>query len=403
MLTAKIESEKVQQRLVQQIKAIEVNEDFIAEVDAKIGLLAHTKIASDEIAKIKRQVHAGFAGLSRKNTILKDSGSSISLNRYARAKLERYQELFFILQTQPQYLARLFRTVREHGASEAEYKKLESLTMSTFAFAQKRREEYFLLKVLARSIKEEVDGCSSLQDFMRGKFFFTKLLIVFIRAPKERKYIQQVLAPMIKTQIVENEQLNLECDPAEIYQSVLNDEELRLGKKNQRNPKLTREEAIREDDVRRIFITHLQDIRDLVDHLLSSLKDKVQRMPFGTRYVAQQMFEILRARFPREDPRQLLQVVGHWIWKVYLKPALADPEGFGLVDCSLDEIHRRNIALFSKVMGQIAKGQFFDQENVYLQPLNRYLEEFAFREMENLWTSSEHNQVTTVGYTDHFQ
>lgn len=387
------ESEKVQQSVIQQIKKVEEVEDFIAEIDVKIGLLAHTKIHSDEIAKIKRQVNANFAGLTRKSTTIRDPGASVNLNRELRAKIEKYQELFSLLQTQPQYLARLFRRFRENGATEVEYKKLESLVLGTFAFAQKRREEFFLLKLLTRSLKEDVDACSSMQDFIRANFFFSKLFSLYTRVPRDRKYIQQVLRPAIKTQLIENEQLDLESDPLQIYKEILNNEYLRTAKCS-RDPNLPREEAIRQEDVRRIFVSHLQDIRDLVDLVLVTMKEKVQSMPYGTRYTAQQMFKCLRARYPREHDVDILSAVGQWLWKTYFKPALVDPEGYGIIDTGLDEIHRRNIAMLTNVLNQIASGRLFDQENVYLQPLNRYLEEHAMPEMESVWTTGKGNDLT---------
>lgn len=356
--------------------------------------MAHTKIQSDETAKLKRQLNANFAGLSRKSTSARDTGASVNLNRDSRAKIEKYQELFSLLQTQPQYLARLFRRFRENGATEVEFKRLESLVLSTFAFAQKRREEFYLLKLLTRSLKEDVDACPSMQDFVRGNFIFSKIFALYTRVPRDRKYIQQVLRATIKTQLVDNEQIDLESDPSQIYKTILDNEYLRTGRYS-RDQNLPREAAIREEDVRRIFVSHLQDIRDLVDNILVTMKEKVNSMPYGTRYMAQQMFELLQHRFPREHEADILSVVGQWLWKTYFKPALIDPEGYGLVDTGLDEMHRRNISTLASVLNQIASGRLFDQENVYLQPLNRYLEEHAMPELENVWSSGEDNIVPT--------
>lgn len=363
-------------------------EQWIAELDAKIGLLAHNKIARDEIVKIQKHPGLQPGNMMARSPSLRDSFNLKSLNKSTRAKLELYQDLFLMLQTQPRYLARLFRKIREQGALDDDHKRLEMLVMSMFGFAQRRREEYFLLKLLVQSIREEVDTCVTLQDFVRGNFFFVKLFGMYTRVPRDRKFIRDLMGPLIKTQIIENEHLDLESDPLQIYRSSLNDEELRTGQRSSRNPDVSREQAIRDPQTREAFIHHLQDLRDIVDQFLLSLEEAVQRTPYGTRYLAQQMFEALCLKFPHEDRQVLLQCVGNWLWKTYFKPSVSDPETSGVVDRALDPFHKRNIGEFSKVIGQVAAGKVFGGDNVYLQPLNSYITE-AMGRLEEVWVQRE--------------
>ena len=144
------ESEKLRKMIVQRVQANEQTEEYITELDAKIGMLAKTKITTDDAASNR-------ATLVNRRGIARDTLNLKSLNKSSRAKLELYQELFFILQTQPLYLARLFKKTREQGAANEEYKQLEALVMRVFLFAQNHREEFFLLKLIAMSIKQEVD------------------------------------------------------------------------------------------------------------------------------------------------------------------------------------------------------------------------------------------------------
>jgi len=374
-----VESEKLRKAVVQCVSENELTEQYITELDAKIGLLAHNKIARDEFARFQKHQTLG-----RSSSTTRDSTNLKSLNKSSRAKLELYQELFFILQTQSQYLARLFRKVRETGPIDDEHRRLENLVMSMFGFAQKQREEYYLLKLLVRTVKEEIDGCASITEFLRSNFFFIKLFGTYTKVPRDRKYIRQILVPLIKEQIIENERLDLESDPLQIYRSALNDEELRTGRRSERRPDISREEAIKDPQTREAFIHHLQDLRDIVDQFFILLEDSISKAPFGTRYFAQQMFEVLCAKYPREDRQALLRVVGNWLWKFYFKPAVVEPEIFGVVDRGLDNMHKRNITEFAKVVSQVAVGKAFGSENVYLQPLNSYVSE-AMARLEDIW------------------
>jgi len=370
--------------VVNKVSSNERFEQWIQELDAKIGLVLQNKNTRDEIVKIQKHPGLQPGNLMSRSPSIRDSFNLKSLNKSTRAKLELYQDLFLMLQTQPRYLARLFRKIREQGPGDEEHKRLEMLVMSTFGFAQRRREEYYLLKLLVQSIKEEVDACITLQDFIRGSFFFGKLFGKYTRVPRDRKFIRELLAPVLRTQIIENEHLDLESDPLQIYRSLLNDEELRTGQRGTRDPDIPREQAIRDPQTREAFIHHLQDLRDIVDQFLLCLEEAVQRTPYGTRYIAQQMFEALCLKFPREDRQLLLQCVGNWLWKAYFKPAVTDPETSGVVDRALDPFHKRNVGEFSKVISQVAAGKVFGGDNVYLQPLNSYVTE-AMGRLEEVW------------------
>ncbi|KAB8343131.1 hypothetical protein FH972_022724 [Carpinus fangiana] len=378
-----VESEKLRKAVGQRVRENEQTQQFIDELDAKIGLLAHNKIARDEFAKMQK--HTGGSSLAIARTMSsRESFNLKALNKTSRAKLELYQELFFLLQTQPRFFARLFRRTREQGATDIEYKRLEMLVSSTFGYTQRRREEFFLLRLMSEAVFEEVDGCKSIAEFARGSFFFTRQFTSYTRAPRDRKYIREIVGSLVKTQIIDNMHLDLETDPLTIYRMAINNEELSTGRRSARDKDVPREQAIRDPQTRDAFIRHLQDLRDIVDCFLLSLEEALPRMPYGTRYVAQQMFVILCEKFPREDQQAILHVVGSWVWKTYIRPTFADPEHFGIVDRQLDAQQRRNLNEFLKVMGQVASGRVFGQENVYLQPLNSYMGE-AIARVEDVW------------------
>lgn len=362
-------------------------EQYIDQLDIKIALLVKNKITLDEVVKHQRHF-GGHVGnlLTNKELASKDPFDLRALNKNSRKKLEHYQEFFFILQTQPQYLARLFKKLREQGIAEKESKRVELLIMGVFGFAQKRREEYYLLKLIARSIREEVDICGSVQDYLRGNFFWSKVLANYVRTPRDRKFLRDLLGPLIKEYIMENEALDLESDPLQIYRSAINNEELRTGQRSRRMPDVPREEAIRDPETRETFIRHLQDLRDIADQFFASMEDSLHKMPYGMRFVSKQQFEALCAKFPHEDQQYILQIVGHWLWKTYLQPALVQPETWGVIDRGLSPLQKRNLGEVSKVVGQVAAGRQFGGDNVYLQPLNSYITE-AIGRLEEIWTN----------------
>ena len=211
--------------------------------------------------------------------------------------------------------------------------------------------------------------------------------------------MRDVLGPIVKESIIDNPELDLESDPMQIYLSAIEDEELRTGQRSQRSPDIPREAAIRDPETKRNFITHLQDLRDIADQFFLCLEEQLHKMPFGVRYIAQQMYEALVHRFHQDERGHILQIVGHWVWKSYLQPALTEPEKFGVVDRGLSQEHKRSIGEVSKVVGQVAAGRLFGGENVFLQPLNSYVGE-SIERLGDIWgrrkSSNSHRICDTI-------
>lgn len=385
-----IEFERLRKVVVQQVRQNEMAEQYISQLDIKIALLVKNKITLDEV--VKHQKHfGGHIGNLLPNTEIssKDPFDLKALNKTSRRKLEQYQVFFFLLQTQSQYLARLFRRLRELNTPEKEYERVRHLMMGLFGYSQKRREEYYLIRLLARSAKEEIESFGSLSEYIRCNSFWNKLFMSYVKSPRDRKFMRDVLGPVVREHVVENPELDLESDPIQIYRSSINNEELSTGRRSRRQPDIPREEAIKDPETRATFIQHLQDLRDIGDQFFSIFEELLYRMPFGIRYIAQQMYESLIARFPGEDPGFILQTVGHWVWRNYFQPAVIEPERHGVIDRGLTQGQKRNLSEIAKVVTQVVSGRLFGAENVYLQPLNSYIGD-SIQRLGRIWGSSEY-------------
>ena len=386
-----IEFERLRKLVVQHVRQNELADQYITQLDIKIALLVKNKITLDEVVKHQRHF-GGQVGTLLPNSDIssKDPYDLKALNKNSRKKLEHYQDLFFLLQTQPQYLARLFGRLRDNATSEKECERVKHVVMGLFGYAQKRREEYYLVKLIVRSIKEEVDSSMSLQDYIRGNSFCNKLFTGYVKSPRDRKFLRDAMGALVKEHIIDNPQLDLESDPLQIYLSAINNEELRTGQRSHRDPNVPREEAIRDPETRQTFISHMQDLRDITDQFFLCLEDCIHRMPFGVRFVAQQTCEQLVDRFPNEEPGFVLQLVGQWLWRNYLQPALLEPEKFGVADRALSQEQKRNLSEVAKVLNQAVMGREFGGENIYLQPLNTYIRESVQRFGE-IWHHGEYS------------
>ncbi|KAI5842754.1 hypothetical protein BZA05DRAFT_344221 [Tricharina praecox] len=369
-----IEFEGLRKKVVQHVRANELAEAYVDQLDVKIALLVKNKITLDEVIKHQKRF-TGHVGnlLSNTDIASSDPFDLKALNNNSRKRLEKYQQMFYALQTQPQYLSRLFKRIREQNTADKELKRIENLVMGIFGYSQKRREEFYLLKLIVRSVKEEIDKCERPEDFLRANFFWIKLVGSYIRSPRDRKFLHELLGPLVREEFIDNEELDLESDPLQIYRASINNEELQTGMRSERNPDVGRDQAIRDPETRETFIAHLQALRTLSEDFMNVLDNNVERMPYGIRYIARKAIEALLERFPEENEDVIVQVVEHFVFQKYFNPAIIGPDAFGIVNKTLTPIQKKNLGALSKLLNQVSSGRLFANENMFLQPLNEYV------------------------------
>jgi Ras GTPase-activating-like protein IQGAP2/3 len=180
-----------------------------------IGLMLKNKIEWDEINSHRGQIAQRLNSTPITTTTSSDPLDLKALNKSARRRLELYEGLFYILQTQPEYLARYFSRIKDTTLSEPDIKKFETLVMTLFSYAQKRREEYFLLRLLARAVQEEMKSLKSPAEFAKGSYMWSRVLTGYVRGTKERKFLRDIFSPVIR-QMMGDHGLDLECDPTAV-------------------------------------------------------------------------------------------------------------------------------------------------------------------------------------------
>lgn len=172
-----VEFEKLRKKVVDEVHQNEQLEQFIDQLDVKIALLVKNKISLDEVINHQR------GAMPRTITGGSDPLDLKSLNKTSRRRLELYQGIFFVLQTRPLYLRNLFISIQKMSrVTEMELKTIESSIMSLFGYAQKRREEFLLLKLISRSLTDSADAYESLQDYVKSHDMWARLFTCYIRS-----------------------------------------------------------------------------------------------------------------------------------------------------------------------------------------------------------------------------
>ncbi|KAJ1993708.1 iqgap- protein [Dimargaris cristalligena] len=392
-----LELERLRQQAVRRIRDNHQTENVLNDLDIKIALLVKNRITLEELIKTSRykflddhrylSVTGGGLGSSFSSSGL-GNHSSLSpfingsatgtwnslyhLDKDSRRRLESYQHLFYLLQTQSIYLARLLFALNKSPLGEKNKKFMETVVLSLFGFAQNAREEYLLLKLFKTAIDQEIDSIAGIHEFLRGNPVFIKLAVHHNRGAKERKYLRELLQPLV-LQVIEDPTLDLESDPLVIYRGLIREEESRTGMRSLRPYDISREEALNDMETRTTLIKHLQQLRTITDQFIEAILSSLDQMPYGIRYIARELQHALMEKFPHERENTVMKVVGHLVYYRYINPAIVAPDSFDVVESVINPLQRKNLAEIAKMLNQVSVGKLFSDDNMFLQPLNNYV------------------------------
>ncbi|BGP43492.1 iqgap-related protein [Rhodotorula kratochvilovae] len=368
-----LQVESLRKELVGAIREKKELEDDVKDLDTKIALLVKNKI-THEVARAQRSKLGTLAPLKRSSLLsaANDPFAGGALDHHTQRKLELYEQLFTRLQTEPQYLSRLFANTGALGMSEKAQKAVESITLLVFSHAQGHREEFLLLKLFQRSVQEEVAALPNLSAFIRGNFTFLRLFVNYGRGVNQRSYLANTLGAEVKA-VMSRQGLDLGTNPVDIYRNAVAQEEMKTGRPSQRRKEVDHAHALADRETNNVFIQHLLALRKTTTAFLAAIFRSTPAMPFGVRYVAREIFRALRAQFPQESEENVLRVAGHVVYYRFLQPAIFAPETYDIVEGVVPPIQRQNLGEVGKLLHQISIGRLFEEDQSHLRPMNDFV------------------------------
>lgn len=152
-----IKIERLRQEVVKRIRENQALESHVDDLDVKIALVVQNVKSFEELIKARRKHGAENAALhAARASVLAAHGDPFAgpstLDHAAKRKLELYQQLFYLLQTKPDYLSGLFIRITSDQSLEKNRKLVERVTLTLFGYGQDRREDYLLLKLFQVSL-----------------------------------------------------------------------------------------------------------------------------------------------------------------------------------------------------------------------------------------------------------
>ncbi|KCV67669.1 hypothetical protein H696_05779 [Fonticula alba] len=389
-----IELERHKQQVVLQIRENQTKERELGELDVKIALLIRNRVSLDEFVESTKKF---LRQQQKKSEQQQETGGSLKLlDRESRDKLMSYQHLFYLLQTKPHYLAKLMSALKSR---EQNQKFLEQVVLTLYSYAHNAREEYLLLSLFRDALTEEITHVSSAQELLRDNPVFINLIVRYTRGAKEQQFLHGLLKPLV-SEILDNQELDLDVDPLTIYRTLIKDEESRTGQVSTLQYDISRSQALDSDEVMKIFVRRVKDLRSMTDKFITAIMESLPHMPYGIRYIARELHRLMSEKLGPGEEHEILKVVGHLIYYRYINPAIVSPDFFGVVESGrVRQEERKNLGEISKMLMQISVGKLFEDELFYLSSLNEFVRQSTdrffnfFREVGNVVTVEEYFQV----------
>ncbi|XP_074862590.1 ras GTPase-activating-like protein IQGAP1 isoform X2 [Carettochelys insculpta] len=365
---------KLREEVVTLIRSNQQLENDLNLMDIKIGLLVKNKITlQDVVSHSKKLTKKNKEQLSDMMMLNKQRGGLKALSKEKREKLEAYQHLFYLLQTNPTYLAKLIFQMPQNKST----KFMDSVIFTLYNYASNQREEYLLLRLFQTALQEEIKSkVDQIHEIVTGNPTVIKMVVSFNRGARGQNALRQILAPVVK-EIMDDKSLNIKTDPVDIYKSWVNQMESQTGEASKLPYDVTPEQALAHEEVKTRLDASIKNMRTVTDKFLSAIISSVDKIPYGMRFIAKVLKDSLHEKFPDAGEDELLKIIGNLLYYRYMNPAIVAPDAFDIIDLSaggqLTTDQRRNLGSIAKMLQHAASNKMFMGDNAHLSIINEYL------------------------------
>uniref|UniRef100_A0A3Q3X7W2 Uncharacterized protein n=1 Tax=Mola mola TaxID=94237 RepID=A0A3Q3X7W2_MOLML len=369
-----LELMRLREEVVTHIRSNQQLENDLNLMDIKIGLLVKNKITLQEVVSHSKKLTKKNKGqLSDMMMMNKQRGGLKALSKEKRLKLEAYQYLFYLLQTNPTYLAKLIFQMPQNKST----KFMDSVIFTLYNYASNQREEYLLLKLFKTALQEEIKSkVDQMKEIVTGNPTVIKMVVSFHRGARGQNALRQILAPVVK-EIMEDKTLNIKTDPVDIYKSWVNQMETQTGEASKLPYDVTPEQAMAHEEVRTRLEASIKNMKAITDKFLSAIIVSVDKIPYGMRFISKVLKDTLHEKFPDSTEDELLKIIGNLLYYRYMNPAIVAPDAFDIIEVAaggqLTTEQRRNLGSVAKMLQHAASNKMFLGDNAHLNPINEYL------------------------------
>ncbi|TRY59997.1 hypothetical protein DNTS_020255 [Danionella cerebrum] len=345
---------RLRQEVVRTIRANQQLEADLDLMDLKIGLLVRNRVTLQEVVShCKKITKKNKEKLSDMMALDKHKGLK-ALSKEKRDRLEAYQQLFYLLQTQPMYLARLIFLMPQNKSTSF----MQTVIFTLFNYGSDCREAFLLLQLFTAALRHEISvKVDRPQEVVTGNPTVIKMLVSFYRHARGQNALQSILGTAIR-EILEETNLNIRTDPSLPYEVSV-------------------EEALSHPEVQQRLNVSILNLKKLTERVLSAIISNTHRLPYGLRYTAKVLRDALMEKFLQASEDEIYKIVGNLIYYRYMNPAIVAPDGFDILEfgagSALQANQRRALGSVARLLQHSAALKPLPGHAPHLDALNQFI------------------------------
>eukprot|EP00004_Rigifila_ramosa_P020322 TRINITY_DN5269_c0_g1_i1.p1 TRINITY_DN5269_c0_g1~~TRINITY_DN5269_c0_g1_i1.p1 ORF type:complete len:744 (-),score=223.33 TRINITY_DN5269_c0_g1_i1:77-2308(-) len=327
-------------------------EKQIRVLDQKIALLVKNRITLEEAEAAKNEA----AGSTR--------AGKIGDEKTRKA----YENMFFLLQSQPRYLADLLTKIKMAEIDNL----LQTVMFTLYGNQYDPREEDLLLRVFGRVLNTEFSTATSMGTLMRANTALTRMMTTYTRRGPGQAFLKSTLSPLLGW-VCKQSELNLEINPMKMYEALINEEESRTGQPSALPRSVTTEVAAEHPGVIALVPERTQQLLDLSQRFFDAITENPDAVPYGLRWICKHIYECAKAKFPDATRYELSSLQGGFLLLRFVNPAIVTPNAYMLIETKPGPNARKNLTYVAKLLQNLSNGARFGGKEVYMEPLDAFL------------------------------
>ncbi|XP_050539005.1 ras GTPase-activating-like protein IQGAP1 [Daktulosphaira vitifoliae] len=344
------------------------------ELDIKIGLLIQNRISLQDVIGHKNKNTEDINRIQQLNN-LQNSINLMSLNKNSKHLLECYQNLFYMLQTKPHYLSKLIFCLPYSVRHISKF--LEQTLMSIFNAGSNSRDAYFMLKLLALTLKEEIKlNCTKAAEIKTSNLNVLKAIVDQARCFDNQKRLKTIFKSVVEKLIDHRNTLFIDTNPVTIYRSWRNELETNTGEISDLPSSVDQHTALTYEEVQKRLNHNLEQLQTVTEEFLNKILDSKPLIPYTILYTARILRETIQELFPDTRENEIYKIIGYFVYNLYMNPAIITPEIYGIFETKIEEgisyRQRHNLASVAKIL-QYASNKKGYKEEIHLKCMNPFI------------------------------
>jgi len=351
------EIQELKRNLVSEVRRNHVLERELNKLDKRIALLIKNRgnIQEVMVASSSKKSKQGAVG---KAEFISDS-----------RKLEHYSNLFYLLQTEPKYLANLVYLMNQENMS----KFLDTVIVTLYGDAFSPREEYLILRLFQLAIQKEMSATKDVAGFLQADSVVPKMVMSYNTRKQGKEFLKGLCAPVIK--LVTAQELNLEIKPLIIYQNMINEAEISSGQKSTLDRNIPEDQIMENKDVKEILNQRISQLEGICQQFVDAILSSLAKFPYGLRWICKQIKLIAQEQFASATDADILKFTAYFVYYRFINLAIVTPETFGVLDREPSSQTRKNLLSVSRVLQNLFNFVQFKNEGAEKAhvPLNSFI------------------------------